>query len=320
MDRLIVLALPFFGPILVGYVAGKLARKPPEALGWLNFFVIYVALPPVFYQLISKTPFEQLTNLPYIFSTVFSSYAAFSIAFAAAFFLLKGAIRQAVIAGGIGGYGNVGYMGPGLALAVLGPQVAAPMALIFAFDCILFFAIVPFLLALHEDRGNLGATLKLIAQRVILNPFMIAIAIGVVAAYFQVRMPEAVDRGLTFLMNAAAPSALFALGVTVAARPLGRIPGAIVVALVVKLLLHPLIVLAMLSVVGTFDRAWIYCAILMAALPPALSVFVMATQYKTYEDASSTAVLVGTVASIPTLLTWLYLLENNLIPIDLVPH
>lgn len=320
MDRLLVLAIPFFGPIVIGYVAGKLLKKPAEALGWLNFFVIYVALPPVFYQLISKTPFEQLTNVPFIFSTVFSSYAAFAIAFAAAFVLLNGKIREAVIAGGIGGYGNVGYMGPGLALAVLGPTVAAPMALIFAFDCILFFAIIPLLLALHEDRGSLLKTLFLIVQRVVLNPFMIAIAIGVVAAYFQFRMPEAVDRGLTFLMNAAAPSALFALGVTVAARALGRIPLAILVALGVKLLLHPIIVWGMLSIVGTFDRTWVYCAILMAALPPALSVFVMATQYKTYEEASSTAVLVGTVLSFPTLLTWLYLLENNLIPIDLVPH
>jgi predicted permease len=320
MDRLLVLAIPFFGPILIGYVAGKLLKKPAEALGWLNFFVIYVALPPVFYQLISKTPFEQLTNIPFIFSTVFSSYAAFAIAFAAAYVLLRGKIREAVIAGGIGGYGNVGYMGPGLALAVLGPAVSAPMALIFAFDCILFFAIIPLLLALHEDRGSLLKTLLLIVQRVALNPFMIAIAVGVVAAYFQLRMPEAIDRGFTFLMNAAAPSALFALGVTVAARPLGRIPPDILVALGVKLLLHPIIVWAMLSMVGTFDRTWVYCAILMAALPPALSVFVMATQYKTYEEASSTAVLVGTVLSFPTLLTWLYLLENNLIPIDLVPH
>jgi len=274
----------------------------------------------VFYQLLSKTPFEQLTNLPFVFATVFSSYAAFGIAFASAFFLLKGRVREAVIAGGIGGYGNVGYMGPGLALAVLGPQVAAPMALIFAMDCILFFALVPLLLALHEGRAGLGATLRVIVKRVALNPFMIAVAIGVSAAYFQFRMPEAVDRGLTFLMNAAAPAALFALGVTVAARPFGRIPRAMTVALVVKLLLHPIIVWIMLSVIGAFDRSWVYCAILMAALPPALSVFVMATQYRTYEEASSTAVLVGTLVSFPTLLTWLYLLENRMIPINLVPH
>jgi hypothetical protein len=320
MDRLLVLALPFFGPIVIGYVAGKLMKKPADGLAWLNFFVIYVALPPVFFQLISKTPFEQLTNLPFLFSTVFSSYTAFALAFAAAWLILRGRVRDAVVAGGIGGYGNVGYMGPGLALAVLGPQAAAPMALIFTFDCILFFAIIPFLLALHEGRAKIGETVLVIVKRVCFNPFIIATAVGVLAAYHQVRVPEALDRALAFLMGAAAPSALFALGVTVAMRPLGKVPVEIPVALIVKLILHPMIVWLVLSVVGEFDRVWIYTAILMAALPPALSVFVMASQYDTYVERASTAVLVGTVISFPTLLTWLYLLENRLIPIDLIPH
>lgn len=320
MERLLVLAIPFFGPIVIGYVAGKFIKKPAEALGWLNFFVIYVALPPVFYQLLSKTPFEQLTNLPFVFSTLYGSFAAFAAAFVCAWVILKGQVREAVVAGGIGGYGNVGYMGPGLALAVLGPSAAAPMALVFCFDCILFFAIIPFLLALHEDSGNIRETVVLIFKRVAFNPFILATLAGVGGAYFQVQMPEAIDRGLSFLMGAAAPSALFALGVTVAARPLGRIPKEILIALAIKLLAHPIIVWLILSIVGTFDRTWVYTAVMMAALPPALSVFVMASQYKTYVDRSSTAVLVGTLVSFPTLLMWLYLLQNNLIPIDLIPH
>ncbi len=40
-----------------------------------------------------------------------------------------------------GGYGNIGYMGPGLALATLGPDAAVPVALIFCFDTILLFTL-----------------------------------------------------------------------------------------------------------------------------------------------------------------------------------
>ena len=208
-------------------------------------------------------------------------------------------------------------MGPGLALAVLGPAAAAPMALIFTFDCILFFAIIPLLLALHEGQKNLGATLVTILKRIFLNPFIVATILGVLAATFRFEMPTAIDRTLSFLMGAAAPSALFALGVTVASRPVGRVPAEIGVALAIKLLLHPLLVYLILSLVGSFDRVWVYTAILMAALPPALSVFVMATQYQTYVERASTAVLFGTVFSVPTLLGWLYLLEHGVIPIDL---
>ncbi len=319
MERLIELAIPFFGPILMGYLAGRLIPKPADGLAWLNFFTIYIALPPVFYQLISKTPIEQLLNPAFVFGSLYSSFTAFALACAAAFFILKGRIRDAVVAGGIGGYGNVGYMGPGLALAVLGPMAAPPMALIFTFDCILFFAIIPLLLAIHEGQTNLKSTLVTIFKRIFYNPFIIATILGVLAASFQFKVPGAVDRTLSFLMGAAAPSALFALGVTVAMRPVGRLPAEITVALAIKLLLHPIIVYVMLSILGNFDRVWVYTAILMAALPPALSVFVMATQYQTYVERASTAVLFGTVFSVPTLLTWLYLLEHDIIPIDLFP-
>ncbi len=315
MERLIILAVPFFGPIFIGFLAGRFVKKPADGLAWLNYFTVYVALPPVFYQLISKTPFDQLTNIPFVFGALLSSYTAFSLAFVGGYLLLKGKIRDAVIVGGIGGYGNVGYMGPGLALAVLGQQAAPPMALIFCFDCILFFAIIPLLLAIHENNSDLRQTLINIAKRVGLNPFILATMMGVLAAYFQFQVPAALDRTLSFLMGAAAPSALFALGVTVAMRPLGKIPLEISFSIAIKLLIHPLIVYVVLLLLGPFDIVWIYTAILMAALPPALSVFVMASQYNTYVDKASSAVLMGTMLSVPTLLTWLYLIENRLIPV-----
>lgn len=317
MERLLILALPFFGPIIVGYIAGRTMKRPADGMAWLNFFVIYVALPPIFYQLISKTPPQQLTNFTFAFSTSFSSYTAFALAFGVSFALLKGRIREAVVAGGIGGYGNVGYMGPGLALALFGNEAAAPMAIIFCGDCVLFFIIIPFLLAFHEDRSNLFETAKTIARRVLLNPFILATLLGMIAAFTGFKLPAALDRTLTFLTGAAAPSALFALGVTVALRPLGRIPPELPAALAIKLLLHPLIVYLLVSLTGPYERVWVYTAIMMAALPPALSVFVLATQYDTYVDRSSTAVLVGTAVSVPTLLFWLFLLENRLIPVSL---
>ena len=67
---------------------------------------------------------------------------------------------EATIAGLAGGYGNIGYMGPGLALATLGSQAAAPVALIFCFDSILLFSLVPLLMALFgaEKIGLWPAT------------------------------------------------------------------------------------------------------------------------------------------------------------------
>jgi malonate transporter and related proteins len=59
---------------------------------------------------------------------------------------------------------------------------------------------------------------------------------------------------------------------------------------------------------------------LMAALPPAGNVFVMARQYDVYVQRASNGVLVGTVVSVFTVTMFMYLIVNGLIPHDLFPR
>ena len=138
---------------------------------------------------------------------------------------------------------------------------------------------------------------------------------GVAAAYFKWQPPAAIDTMLVLLKNAAAPVALFALGVTVALRPLTRAPKEMPVHLFIKLILHPMLVFMVLSLLGGFDRVWILTATLMAGLPPALNVFVMARQYETYVERASSGVLVGTLVSILTVTGLLWLIAENKLPV-----
>ena len=73
MYEIFGLVLPFFGLIFLGFVVARITRQPVDALGWMNTFIIYVALPALFYQLLSKTPIERLTEWSYIFGSVFST-------------------------------------------------------------------------------------------------------------------------------------------------------------------------------------------------------------------------------------------------------
>jgi malonate transporter and related proteins len=320
MAAVLSLALPFFGLIFLGYVAGKVRRLPEQGLEWMNFFVVYVSLPCLFFTLIAKTPFEQLSNWPFIFATTLSTYAAFAIAFAVGIWATKGDIRAAGIQGALGGYSNVGYMGPGITLAAVGPEAAVPTALVFVFDCILFFTLVPFMMGMGgSGRMKVWDTTKYVVRQIVLHPFNIATAVAVLAAYFKWQPPDAIDTLVNFLSRAAAPCALFALGVTVALRPYEGVPKELPIHLFIKLILHPLLVWVVLSVVGDFPRAWVFTAMLMAALPPAGNVFVMARQYDVYVQRASNGVLVGTIVSVLTVTTFMYLIVNGLIPHDLFP-
>lgn len=315
MQDVITLALPFFGLIFLGYFSGKIRSIPAAGLDWMNFFILYLALPSLFFQLLAQTPIEELTNFTYVAATTFVTYSAFALAFCFGVIKTGGRIGEATIMGMAGAYSNIGYMGPGLTLAALGSAAAVPTALIFCFDNILLFTLLPLMMALGgtEKTSFREASLRVLKQ-IFTHPFIVATILGVAAAAVEFKPPAALDTLLTFLRSAAAPCALFALGVTVAIRPLGRIPGELPVLLAIKLVLHPLVILMLLNWIGGFDPLWVATAVLMACLPPAANVFVMATAYQTYVQRASAIVLLGTAASVVTVTAFLYAITNHLLP------
>jgi hypothetical protein len=318
MTEVLSLALPFFGLILLGFASGRFVQLPEAGLAWLNYFIIYIALPPLFFQLVSRTPFEQLANGRFILVTTISTAVTFYFAIGIGLWFRRGNLPEAAIAGIVGGYANVGYMGPGLTLAALGSAAAVPTALIFTFDSTFFFAAVPLLMALSGVGRESGLRMTLnVLRRVFTHPFIVATMLGVLFAALQIRPPAAIDKILDYLANAAAPCALFTLGVTVALRPLTGVPGEIPVLVAIKLVLHPLIAWVLLSAVGGFEPVWVYTAILMAALPPALNAYVMARQYEVYIAQSSAGILIGTLASIVTVTVLLYMIQHDMIAPDL---
>lgn len=320
MSDLIGLVFPFFGLIFLGFFVARITRQPLEALGWMNLFIIYVALPALFFQLLSQTPIEQLTEWGYIFASVFSTFIIFSIMFLGSFLMSRGEIAESTIKGLAAAYGNIGYMGPGLALLAFGEKAAVPVALIFCFENIMHFAIAPTMMALAGgEKGGFGKVALGVVRKIVLHPFIIATAAGVLGAYFHFDPPVPVARLLDMLARAAAPCALFAMGVTLALRPLKRVPTELAPIAALKLILHPALCYVMMSLIGNFDPTWVYAAILLAGLPTATNVFVIAQQYGVWVQRASASILLTTVLSVGSVTGLLYLIRSGILPPDLFP-
>ena len=314
------LLAPFFGLIALGFFCAKMVKRPEGGLAWMQFFLIYVALPCLFYKLIADKPLEQLANWPFIMATTLTTYCAFALSFAVGMWHVRWHMPQGVMQGVAGSYSNIGYMGPPLVLSALGPAASAPVVLIFVFDNLLLFSLVPFLMAIAgAEKRSLAVTGREVAWKVATHPFNIATVLGIGAAYAKLQLPEAIDKIVSWLSNAAAPCALFLLGVTVALRPILRMPREVPALVTIKLVVHPLLVWVLLSALGNFDPTWTYAAIVMAALPPALNIFVIATQYNIGVERASACVLVGTLVSMATLTAFLWFIKTGRMTADLFP-
>ncbi|WP_213289676.1 AEC family transporter [Bradyrhizobium sp. sGM-13] len=312
MVDILNLALPYFGLIFIGFACGKTRRLPESGLAWMNFFLLYVSLPALLFRIMSETPFSELNNPPFLIATTLATVSVFVLAMVTGRIIGELSLRKATMAGLAGAYGNIGYMGPGLALAVLGAKAAAPTALIFCCDSIFLFTIVPLLMALSDRKHpSFLYAIGVAVRQIVLNPLIMSAAAGALVAALHIQVPVAVDRTLLFLQNAAAPTALFVLGVTVALRPFDRVPWEVPGVIAIKLLIHPLIVFGLMLLFGPFAQPWAATAVLMAALPPALNVFVIARQNNTWIEPASVAVLIGTFASVVTLTSVMWFIQSG---------
>lgn len=314
------LALPFFGLIFLGFAAGKWIRLPENGLAGLSLFVLYFALPALFFRLISGTPIEELGNWTFIAATTSATLVILIIGFGVGMVASRGRVAEATIQALAAGYANNGYMAPGLTLAAFGPAAAVPTALVFCFDNILIFILAPTGISIGtHDGASPGAIALRVARRVLSHPFILATIAGVIAAAVHFRPPEPLDHLLVLLSDAAAPCALFALGVVLAMQPMRRVPTELPILIGLKLFGHPALVYLFLSIAGDFDPVWVYTAVLIASLPAATNVFVIAQQYGIWVNRASSAVLLSTLLAVATVTGLLYLIGSGALPPDLFP-
>lgn len=320
MADVVALLLPFFGLILIGYVAARATGQPLEALGWLNTFIIYAALPALFFKLVSRTPIEELTRIDFILGEIAAVYLVFAVAFLVGYLLRRNSFEDCTIQSFTAAYGNIGYMGPGLALLAFGEKAAVPVALIVCLENAAHFIMAPAMMAAAgDDARSKYQIVGSIVKKVALHPFILSTALGFACAASGQQLPQPGLQLVDYLSQAAAPCALFAMGVTLALRPVKRIPAELGYLAGLKLIVLPLSVYLVLSLAGDFDPVWMHTAMLLAALPTATNVFVISQQYGVWQERASASILIITIASTVTLPIWLYVISSGILPPDLFP-
>ena len=97
-----------------------------------------------------------------------------------------------------------------------------------------------------------------------------------------------------------------------ALRPVGGVPREVPPLILIKLVVHPALVFALLPLFGAFNPIWIGTAVLLAALPPALTAYVFARHYDRWIEQASSLVLLGTLISVVTLTAVMWLVKAQM--------
>lgn len=287
MLAIFAVTFPFFALVLCGYAATRRGLLPLLAIPGLNSFVLFFALPCMLYRFGARTPIAQLLN-----PSLVAVYLLCALMMVGLTVMLtrRGRIgwNDAAFGALVAAFPNTGFMGVPLLMALLGAQAAGPAIVTIAIDMVITSSLCIALSQL-DGAGTQGAgrAARRALAGVVANPLPWSIALGALASSLSFTLPLPLNTTVNLLADAASPTALFTIGAVLAraqvsgARRTALGESGLVVGL--KLVLHPLLVgavgLAAMAAGAPLDRFALTVIVLVAALPSASNVAMLAERF-----------------------------------------
>jgi len=302
-------ALPIFGVILTGYLAGKWRILGGEATAALNAFVSYFALPILFFGTLARTPVDTVLDPSLMAGFGLVVVATFLVGMLSTRLAVRGGLAKMSLQGIAASWGNVGYMGVPLCLAAFGEAGLPPAMLTVIVTAVVAMVFGVMLIELEVAAGR-GPILTFFnaAWNVARNPLPVSIAAGIAWSGLALPLPTPVEKWIDLLGGAAAPCALFAIGLFLSDKSVRSGLAEAGLATVIKLLLQPLLAACVLPFFVDLRSVPGQVALLMAALPTAANAFVLARQFDIQVEQNTASVLLTTgfsVVTVSALLVWL---------------
>lgn len=202
-----------FSLIFVGYITYRLGIFGDNAKDTLTKLLLYITAPCMAaYSIYSKELSDKLVQSTVQVLIVETLYYALGVVFA--FLIVKffkfepvsqwGVYIAAMIAT------NNGFMGFPVTEAIFGDDIFYLLVMINIPTCVFFYGVMP--MVLNIGRKNSGSNWKS-NLKLMLNPAMFGITIGVLFMLIQYRPPEAIDSVVKYLSDATIPISMLVVGV-----------------------------------------------------------------------------------------------------------
>ncbi|HEX4916403.1 MAG TPA: AEC family transporter [Limnobacter sp.] len=313
MQQIFLVTLPFFALILCGYLATRGKLLPLDAIPGLNAFVLYFALPAMLFRFASGMAITELFNPHTIL--VYSLCAMVMVCLAVFTSLRMGHDwNNAAFGALVTAFPNSGFMGMPILVSLMGADGVGAAVVSISIDMIITSSVCIALSRLGKgDGGSALLAARKAMQGVLVNPLPWAVMLGAVCSATQFQLYQPLDQIVAMFAQSCSPIALFTIGAMLARPPLDgglskpntlRRYGDVPVIVVYKLLFHPVLVFAVgwvyIRMGFALNSQSLIVLVLVAALPSASSITVLAERFGADSRRIAQIVLVSTAVAFVT--------------------
>jgi malonate transporter len=287
--------LPVFAIMAFGYFMGWFGKTTVEQARVINQFAMSILLPILIFGLIARAPIHEFSIVP---ASVYLGCEAliFTVGFLLARKLFKCGPGESVLLGFTSIFSNVAFYVLPISILLYGAENVLPVTAVVTLDSTITFASAIVTLQLIKmgqvSIANVGIT-------ILRSPILQAIIAGVVVSLARIPIPEPVLTFIEFNGSAAAPVALFALGVVLSQTKFTAQPIVLVFSLV-KLGVFPIAVWLGLSFFSDGDISN-DMFLLASAGPSGAMAFSMALLYGVRTERITQIIIWTSLSSLITL-------------------
>ena len=308
MQTVVEIVLPVYGLALLGYGAARLGYFSDRAAEGLAHFVFDFALPFMLLRMFARADLPDQVPWGLLGSFYLPAFALYFSGMALAGPLLSLDSMERVIAGLGCAFGNLALLGLPVALRTFDEQGLIPYFIVLSVHGLLFLTVTTVLLEFGRSRDpSFTQALRRLLVALVRNPFILALAGGLVLNRAGLALPGAIDQIAAYMQQAVAPCALFSLGASLARyRIAGALRGSLAIVCFKNLLL-PLSVSYCAMYVFGLGAVWTAVLTLMASQPTGVIIYLFSERYETARELATTTVFLSALVSlgtVPVLLYW----------------
>lgn len=310
MLQILNVVIPVFAIIGLGFLAVRFRLYPSDGVRGLVAFVNNFATPCLLFEAMLRSDFGSTFNLKIIAPFYVGALTSLLVGALIASRLFGDRPGESVASGFSATFTNTVLIGIPILQRAYGDAALPTTFSIIAFHAPLLITIGMIVMELvRRDGEPLFRALLSALLRIVQNPLLWGVGLGLLCNRLGVVLPEPGIAFLDMMSAAVLPAALFGLGGALNEYRLSDNWAQAGLMSLLKLVGQPLIAYVLMVYVLGVPMEYARYGILLAAMPSGINVYVFATYYDRNVSVAANTILISTVLSIVTVSTWLYVLS-----------
>lgn len=303
--------LPVFLILGAGYISVRQGYLPAGLADALNAFTVKLAVPVLLFRSMALIDFSQAFHAGMLVGFYVGGASSFALGVLIARTAFGRRPGEAVAAGFCALFSNTVLLGIPIMQQAYGETALEPVFGIIALHAGIMYTIGIFSMEIaRADGRRLSGTVSVAMRSILVNPLMIGVIAGIVLNLTGLALPGPATVAVNMLAAAAIPAALVGLGAAITRYRVRSDLSESLIVTALSLIIHPLIAFTLTHFVFGLPFEWVRAAVVIAAMPPGLNVYIFASMYDRAVSLSASVIIVATTLSIFTISAWIWLLDH----------